>query len=623
MKTYLLEAWNPDIKFEDNSAIVALTPEVCYQLDKAGIKYSIIEDYYKETELTALEEEYHKSQLAWIEKLNEFLQHNIPEVKKTGLKLGTIYYYYLKKMIFDPLFIHSYTLNKLLTELKPSEIILVSPPPELIPPDFTLKNSGGSHFSKILPVFCARDNIQFSQVIIPGVGRKARESGYTGSGLAARIKSALGKFAIVRKIHSMYRSFRQRPLFLIRKRRGNLKILVLKSGHGMADFINDALGNGHDIYRLSGDSITKHASFYRTRKRLNLKTEYQNKSADLNNTPWDRTANLLADTDFIKWINERCRADVTGIVLPRLKYFITSVCPEILMYFQVFTGFYKNENIDFVITPHEVSPVEFAVIAAARQSIDTRSAVLCHGDGIFANKLWNITDLSHFDITVTSNNELRDYYQEQCKTNSIPTEVYSSPHRLSSVIKIRRLRKNRDGKIRERIIYLPTMLEGENRRLDGASYPDCGYYRFQMSMIEHLSKKKDYTFVWKGLPSSDVNCNPIPDYIRDNKFDNIEIAANPFVEHLAIADRVICDYPSTGFYEAVAAGVPIISIYDEAYKVRKSAIDYFGDMLKKYSSAAEAINYIDEFLNDDPAHYTITFDTGNNSLLQILELAKK
>ena len=76
LKTYLVEAYSPNVKFDENSLIVALTPEVCYQLDKEGIKYSIIEDYYDEAELSTQEDEYYKSQLQWIGRLDEFLQKN-------------------------------------------------------------------------------------------------------------------------------------------------------------------------------------------------------------------------------------------------------------------------------------------------------------------------------------------------------------------------------------------------------------------------------------------------------------------------------------------------------------------------------------------------------------------
>ncbi len=144
MKTYLVEEWNPDIEFDEDSLIVALTPKVCYQLDKAGIKYSIIEDYYDEAELTVLEDEYHKSQLRWIESLDEFLQNNVKGLKELNLKLGTLYYYFLKTIVLDPLYIRCYTLNRLFEAIKPSSVVLLSPPAKEMPLDFTLQSNGGS-----------------------------------------------------------------------------------------------------------------------------------------------------------------------------------------------------------------------------------------------------------------------------------------------------------------------------------------------------------------------------------------------------------------------------------------------------------------------------------------------
>lgn len=40
MKVYLIENYSSDIKLDGNGLIVALTPEACYHLDKAGIKLS-------------------------------------------------------------------------------------------------------------------------------------------------------------------------------------------------------------------------------------------------------------------------------------------------------------------------------------------------------------------------------------------------------------------------------------------------------------------------------------------------------------------------------------------------------------------------------------------------------
>jgi hypothetical protein len=128
--------------------------------------------------------------------------------------------------------------------------------------------------------------------------------------------------------------------------------------------------------------------------------------------------------------------------------------------------------------------------------------------------------------------------------------------------------------------------------------------------------------VWKGLPPSGEVYNiynPIPDFIKDNRFSNIEVATNPFPQHLRSADRVICDFPSTGFYESVIAGVPTMSLYHKALIVRKSAVDYFGNLLKPFSDSREAIKHIEEFLNSKAELYRATVDVEDSHILDILE----
>ena len=621
MKTYLAEAWSSEVEFDKNSLIVALTPEVCYQLDKAGIEYSIIEDYYNEVDLTALEDEYYKSQLGWIESLDEFLQNNVKELKELNLRLGWIYYYYLKTMVLDPLFLRCYTLNKLFQATKPSTVAFISHPPKETPLDFRLQYDGKSYYSQIIPILCRENNIPLTSIFLEQDKSTLRELKFIDVNIAARLRRTLSKFEIARRIYFTCKYFSQWPLLPKRPSGEKLKILMLKLDWGGVELVKDALRNGHNIYQLSNDFILKYSRLG-VRLRLNLKAKYE-EVASSDNSIWEGTAKLLEGNNLIQWINERCQMDVSTVVSPKLRYFISKVCPEILGYFKVFARFYKSEKINFAFTPTRDSPVEFAAIAAASHNSHTKSVSIYHGDDIFANKLWNVMELAHFNIHIAPKKELAEYFRYQCEANNIPTEIYSSLPLLSNLKRISYLREKQKGNIKKRIVYLPTMMMGDTRRMDGANYPDTWYYEFQKSLIEYFSRKSEYTFVWKGLPTSDAVYNPIPNFIMDNDFSNIKIATNPFIEHLLSADRVICDYPSTGFYESVVAGVPTICLYHSAFIVRKSAVDYFGKLLKLFSDIPEAIKHIDEFLNSDRELYKTTIETGEENVLQILERVRR
>jgi len=322
----------------------------------------------------------------------------------------------------------------------------------------------------------------------------------------------------------------------------------------------------------------------------------------------------------MKWINQKCRLDVAAIVLPRLRYFITEICPQFLAYFKVFAEFYEKTGIDCVITSHDVLPVELAALAAANCQEHIKTVHISHGDDAFDVAFWRVLELYQSDIHVSSNLETKAYFSYLCQTNNFPTALYSSPHRLLDARRIGYLRESNKNNIkRNRIIYLPTFTMWDTRRMDGDSYPDTWYYEFQKSLIQYFATKKEYIFVWKGLPLSEAIYNPISNFIMDNHFSNIQVATTPFSQHLLVADRVICDYPSTGFYESVVAGVPTISLYHRASMVRKSAIDCFGNLLKLFSDIPEAIKHIEEFLNSDPELYKISLDVEDKVVLNILE----
>jgi hypothetical protein len=617
MKTYLVEEYSPKIEFDKDSVVVALTPKVCYQLDKERIKYSIIEDYYDEVELSTHVDEYFKSQLQWIEGLDEFLQNNVKELKELNLKLGTIYYYYLKAFVLDPLYIRCYTLNRLFEAIKPSAITFISHPPGELPLDFRLQDDGKSYYSQVIPILCDENNIPLTTVFLDGESKDVKEIKFVGStkNFVFWLERKLYKSATVRSMYFFYKYLSRQPLFK-QPSQENLSILILKGGyHIWPDFAIDALKRGHNVYELQDDLIVKR-SFFRAKRHFRLQKE----TAGLDDI-WEHAANLLESSDLIRRINEQCQLDVSGIILPRLRYFVSKVCPEILRYFKILVGFYEREMIDFILAPYAISLVELGALAAANHHPRVKTACLVHGDAVYDGRFWDIMELQNFDIEISSHTELKEYFRRLANEIHSPAKLYCSPHRLQNVKKMAYAREKRGNKIirKNRVIYLPTFMIWDVRTMQGAIYPDTWYYEFQKAVINYFSTRTEYTFVWKGLPQSDQIYNPIPNFIRDNNFSNIEIATNPFVEHLLSAERVICDYPSTGFYESVVAGVPTMSLYHEALIVRKSAVEYFGNLLKPFSNIPEAINHIDEFLNSDPELYKTTIEMEDKSILDILE----
>ena len=635
MKTYLVEEYSPEIVFEDNRLIIALTPKACYQMDKLGITYSIIEDYYREL----LSEKYNyftfSSQLNWLEEFDRYLQETIPQLKKLNLKLCYWYFYFLKSTI-DPLIVRSNTLNRFFDKTKPSEVVYITAHTEEIAPDFTLLfGKGKSIYLRLLPLFCEKHSASFTCINVAEEAMPAiSDTTSKGGGVTRKLKDFVCSHDALLNLYKLYRSSCWYNAIPHLSRHNQLNILMLKLGYGGDLFIKDALRHGHNVFLKSEDTIFKYTTF-------GLKKYYKLKNDDGKSFVnrdykeiWQTAANqLINQPEILGWINDKCGVDVSGIILPRLQYFISSICPKILGYFNDYVNFYNKNNVDFVITPHEWPPDEFAAIAAARHSKKTKSICFMHGGGIDVCDMWDITEIDHHDLYFALYEEIKAYFiKRKGIYGGQGTEIVQGfgLYVFSNHIKIKENREKaidakRNKKNRPKIIYLPTLFTWDHQRIDTIGYFDAWYYKFQKALIEHFATLKEFEFIWKGLPASDSIYNPIPNFINDNQFENIEVATDYFGSHLIAADRVIADFPSTGFYEAVVAGVPAMSLYHKDFKVRKSAIEFFGLQVPPFSGIPEALEKIDKFLESDPKLYCTSIPLTNNALkvLEDLNRAKQ
>lgn len=629
MKTYLVEEYSPEIVFEDNSLIIALTPKASYQMDKLEITYSLIEDYYSEL----LNEKYgyfsFSSQLNWLEEFDKYLQDRIPQLKKLNLKLCYWYFYFLKTMI-DPLIVRSNALNRFFDKIKPSEVVYITAHTEEIAPDFTLLfGKGKSIYLRLLPLFCKKYSASFTCINVAEEAISAiSDTNSTDAGVTRKLKDFVSSHDALLNLYRLYRSGCWHNAIPHFSRHNQLNILMLKLGYGGDLFILDALKRGHNVFLKSEDTIFKYTAFG-LKKYYILKNDNSGSFINpISKEIWQTAANQLTyQSEILRWINDKCGVDVLDIILPRLQYFISSLSPEILGYFYDYVNFYNKNNIDFVITPHEWLPDEFAAIAAARHSKKTKSICFMHGSGVYAIDMWDITEIDHHDLYFALYDELMEYFVKRKGIyGGQRTEIFRGfgLYLFSNHLKIKENRekriaeKSKDKKTRPKIIYLPTLFMWDHKRIDSPWYSDAWYYKFQKTLVEHFATLREFEFIWKGLPASDSIYNPIPNFIKDNQFENIEVATDYFGRHLIAADRVIADFPSTGFYEAVVAGVPAMSLYHKDLKMRKSAIEFFGHQVQPFSDISDALEKIDRFLESDPKLYCTTIPLSND-VIKVLE----
>ena len=619
---YLIEDFNPTIDYT-GSKILALTPEACYNLDKAGIKYSVIEDYYKEKDMLGDEDSYFYSQLHWFANLDKYLQSNIGIIQKYSFELARRYYYSLK-MAIDPIVIRCYMLEKFINCVKPTRINYIRRETNDENLDFSLSYGNESLYSRLIQKICKKYSIPLSIIPLKKTQINKANSVQYGNHIIKWIKRAVKNSWLLTGIYYLCKSLPFNYLKRITPKPKKLKILILKGGYGIEGLIKDAFRNNCDIFLRHGQDIIKITPFL-IRHYYRMNNQLSQYDSLIYEEDWKIAAgNLAHRSEIFEWINSICQLDISDIIAPRLQYFIQRVCPEIIEHARRIANFYDNENIDFVITPHEWFPEDYGMILACMLSKHTKSINIQHGNSIFALK-WGITELEHFDYYFASDNEIAQYFQRD-KVSELQymkdcrCRIFQGSYRLKKIEDLSHRRNMRRGRrnLKETVFYLPTMLFWDTRYLNAPFYPDTWYYEFQKKLIEFFATKKDFIFVWKGLPVADAIWNPIPNFIRDKNFDNIEISTIPFQNHLLWVDRLIIDFPSTGLYEAIIAGIPTLALYYETCKVRSSVSDIFGAILQKFSSDKEAIEKIDNFLYSDPNNFVTEMPIPENNIFDTL-----
>ena len=607
MNLYILESYDPSMQFDD-SVIVALTPEVCYHLDKKGIDYSIIDDYYDEDKFMEDRWGFLQDQNNWFTDFDNFLKKSVDILNMHDLNLASIYSTYLKTNVVDPLIFKSYMLKSLFDRLKPSSIIYVTSPPKKKVLTDDLMYTDKSVYAYLIPLFCENYSINLIEHFEYSEKNKIDVVQRKG-------KAYFGIWKYIPAFLKMLCS-----IFIKKKQKNTLNILQLNFAYNGFEVIKNSFIKGYNTYLLAGNRILKFHRFgFKVFDIRQSDSNAENKFYD-----WNKTAQLLETNELINWINVKCSLDVSEIVLPNLKHFVSNVCPDLLQYYLKFHNFYDYESIDVVVSPFMQSTTELAAIEAANKCEHTKTICIEHGDDISECLFWRLKELTNFDVIVVSNKESKQYLEYICSIYKLKVKIYIISERLSPLVKIAELRKTgKFNKISEKneIIYLPTFLTWDALRIDADIHlSPTKYYKFQKALLEYFSEKKDYTFIWKGLFQSEPIYNPIPALIKDEKITNIRIETEQFKKYIPHANKVVCDYPSTGMYESVIAGVPTMCLCSDKFNARKSGIKHFENVIKIHHNVDEAIGYIDEFISSDSEKYTAHLETSDKNLTDIIEL---
>lgn len=609
-KFYLVESFDPSFDYSDKS-VMALTPEASYFLDKIGTKYTVLEDYYDESEFLRKEGAYYKDQLAWFDKFDKFLFEIFPEAKAKNLKLATSYYYYIKSMV-DSVIIRCIAINTFITKVRPTSITYLSTSWEkdsINTADYPLLfREGQSLFSRIMPIFCKKYGIDFKRIVLNKSLLQNKDSSYEN--FFTRVKNSIKKNKCIRNLWNTL-SINIKPVKNNGHNDTKYTILFLEMNRILRKIMNDSRNKGYKVfYKQDGNIIEQFPRWHKSIGNIS-----SNESIKLDHFK----LKLNSDTEIIRWINSYCHIDVSEIVLPRLFYFIDKFCPNFISLVDKYVNFYDNNQVDFALTTHRVETDEFAAIAATRYSKKTKSICLQHGDDAFDINERDVSELSPYDIYFSSNNELMEYIKHRMRLGNFNTKVFQCPERLNDAQRFKGI--HLVAKPKRVLAYVPINYGWDNTIWNGVCRPDTWYFKWHRELLKFFSSRKDFDFIWKAIPAEHGLIEPIPHLINDQKYINIRYVTEPsFVEWIKKIDLALFDYPSTALYEAAICKLPVLALFFSPFNpIRGSALKLFGKSLQPFNNFKEGIGKIEDFLDSNSDEFIVSIPRSETTMVEILE----
>jgi len=610
---YMVEDFQPG-SVKPGDRVVAISPEAAYDLDKEGMEYSIAEDYYPAEELFEGEENYFREQLEWFGSFDSLLREKILYCALENVDLATAHYYRVKCFV-DALVIYARTFAKLLYKSETSEILY-----------FRKRGVGFSKsfyapFDAQKTVLCAlvsllasHRGIRFSVSEVPVYPKK--QAGQVFS--AENAKDKLKKFH-VRSALRVIKYEKWKALFLKKKEVEPINILSLHAGTmGNDELMKDVISSGGKVFLKEGRRILSINDLFE-RDSLDMgDLGCQDESMNVREALKEVLDDFMQDRALAGWINDKCGVDVSDIIKPYFEDLILNVIFENLMELPVLKEFLAREEIDFVVSRSSSEKESVSSLLAAADG--GKRVCMQHACGAYECKHDHITDLAFFDYYFAMHGDAEDQAKSICANSSYIAgcEIHQAPWQMLNLFG--RYRNNeRDPSL---VLYIPSKLFLGFRCFNGMRYSVEWYYKFQKFLIDFFVSRKNFKFIFKHATGQLWAENSILRYIREKHCRNIYIETRPLSECLGKAGRAFTDYPSTSFYEAVASGIPVMSLYPRELKIMPQSEKLFGRSLREFKDIRGAISAVDEFLSADPSAYMVDIPMRETDVVEVLREIK-
>lgn len=588
---------------------LSLNPEVSFRLMEKGLRYELLENFYSEKELREYQDEYFLRQVAWLDDLDLALQRKILFCRDYDIRPFRTFFSRFKFLV-DTVVIRSRILSRVLEKTQLREMTWVQ---QVIAEKesasiYQIKKESAALYFRIARLVCDEKAVTLMPIWIRAqnkVPSKLSESCV----LLQEFISRLINTSAIQACYHFAKAAPYRRWMAKKNESSSIRICFLDRGNPPIDMmIKTFLESGFRVYFQEGETFYSASQFQDENSAVpQPSTALSYKDQDLTQQCHE-AAELIEDRQLWSWLSAEAGCDVSPILKPYFRNFLRNQCASFLKRVRDLSAAYTRQKIHFLIA-RGIGEVAAIALNAAQVAKVKR---VCFQHASFALDLKDapMDDLALFDYFFASDSEAKKYYSRLAECDYLKdSKVFESSHYLQSLeAKCRLFNENRIQKKRRplRVLFLPKKFSGSLVRFNTTIYSLPWYYEFLKQLVAFFAEQHDCMFIYKHFPYNQewAEKSIIP-YLRKFHARNIFVENKPLFYYLDKTDRVLMDYPSTGLYEAAAAGLPVLSLSWDVFKKRDSAFRMFGASIQTFSTFEEAKVRIRNFLDADPVDYLV------------------
>jgi len=566
--------------------VVALTPSALAACSARGLEASVLDDHVARKSILAAEVSHLRWEIGWLNRLDEAAGGG------GGTRAGATYIV----QPLDAVVLAGWLLRALVVAISPSRLVYIGPTLGSAP-DPVMFHSGHLQFSprhgdaplasRLLPLLARQLDLPYAEVSTPGA---------SGAGPHPAVRS--GRQRVVARLAAARNTL---PLVSANLRghgqpAAGTTLMCWSTAYGARSFIVDQGQRAQHVLflRRGMPSTALLAPSVRGLRRCSTAVPVVPNEVDQALSPEAET--LLDEADR--------RIGVDGaaqMAASRLAFFLGAIVPVIERAAALLRPELERHGVTMVAAANPSSIEEFAALLAARQA-GVPATLYQHGDHLLPYDTWFSTELQSFDRLAASDASLVDDLPEAADRLGAwcPAVVMSSPR----VEQLRRRR--RPAPPSAPTCFLPMFFLADAAQVGGHAVDDAWAHRWHLRLLALMAEHTEVQFIWKGLPSVDYVPDPLAELLRRKPVPNVRYDARPFQAVLPEVGRVICEFPSTGLYEAVHVGRPVLPlVFSRFVTVRSRGAELFRPALRACADADGALREVEEFLSADPISYVV------------------